>query len=451
MNLSLNAQATLLLTSHFSKLKKDDVKPLTNTEWGRITHWMIDKNLTPADFMQSNSSELLEGWSDKSISHERVLTLLERGHSFAIALEKWQRAGLWVITRSDKSYPKRLKARLKMQAPPVLFGCGNVSLLNSGGLAVIGSRNAGVADLAFTRELGIKLAVSGIPVISGGARGVDETSMLGSIAGGGACIGVMADSLLKACSSGKWRNALMDNQAVLVSPFYPEAGFNVGNAMARNKYIYCLSDSSLVIHSGKKGGTLNGAKENLKKAWVPLWVKPTKDVEAANFDLVEKGGHWCEGNVELLNVDSFFISPGISSGAECESLQLESLSVLSSDEKLPSRLQVDLFGDECINLDSNIKKNPKKSEAPKELGNSEAVLVREHVNFYQLFINEIACFAKKPVSIDKFCEELGLHKPQVKIWLDQAIEDGLVKKINRPVRYQILKNMVNSPLNNSKS
>lgn len=43
---------------------------------------------------------------------------------------------------------------------------------------------------------------------------------------GGVVIGVMADSLLKAATSSKWRKGLMNGHAVLVSPFYPEAGFS---------------------------------------------------------------------------------------------------------------------------------------------------------------------------------------------------------------------------------
>lgn len=52
----------------------------------------------------------------------------------------------------------------------------------------------------------------------------------------GHVVGVLADSLLKSATSAKWRKGLMDGNVVLVSPFFPEAGFNVGNAMARNKY-----------------------------------------------------------------------------------------------------------------------------------------------------------------------------------------------------------------------
>ncbi len=43
--------------------------------------------------------------------------------------------------------------------------------------------------------------------------------------------------------------------------------------MQRNKYIYSLADAAMVVHSGDSGGTWTGAKENLKKQWVPLWVK----------------------------------------------------------------------------------------------------------------------------------------------------------------------------------
>lgn len=300
--LSPTAQATLLLTSYFSKASSEAAKPLTNAEWGRFALWLKEKSTTPADLLAADPKALLQGWHDTRISADRIIELLNRGHSLALAMEKWQRAGLWVVTRSDPEYPRRLKQRLKTDSPPVLFGCGNKALLNAGGLAVIGSRDASQSDLGFTEQVGAKAASEGVAIISGGARGVDEAAMLGAANQGGEVIGVMADSLLKAATSSKWRRGLMDGHAVLVSPFYPEAGFNAGNAMARNKYIYCLADSALVIHSGKKGGTLSGAEENLKKSWLPLWVKQTKDNDAANADLVAKGGLWLEADIHSFTI-----------------------------------------------------------------------------------------------------------------------------------------------------
>jgi DNA processing protein len=58
----------------------------------------------------------------------------------------------------------------------------------------------------------------------------------------------------------------MEGQLVLVSPYDPGAGFNVGNAMQRNKLIYALADAALVVNSDfEKGGTWTGAVEQLDK------------------------------------------------------------------------------------------------------------------------------------------------------------------------------------------
>jgi predicted Rossmann fold nucleotide-binding protein DprA/Smf involved in DNA uptake len=433
--LSPMAQATLLLTSYFSKASNETVKPLTNAEWSRFALWLKEKSTTPADLLVTDPKALLQGWHDARISVDRIIELLNRGHSLALAMEKWQRAGLWVVTRSDPEYPKHLKRRLKTDSPPVLFGCGNKSLLNAGGLAVIGSRNANESDLAFTDQVGAQAAIEGIAIVSGGARGVDEAAMLGAIKQGGVVIGVMADSLLKAATSSKWRKALMDGHAVLVSPFHPEAGFNVGNAMARNKYIYCLADSSLVIHCGKKGGTINGAEENLKKAWVPLWVKHTTDKDAANADLVVKGGRWLETDTQDLTIADLLKNEGshVSQMKE-EQVDLFALPVQpewfaepkSGPEKGVSEAKSDGV---VIQTRTNIEADPEPF-VESEVSRSSPV------NFYQLFTTELQRLAKEPVTVDALIESTQLHKSQLNDWLKRAVDEGVVKKLNRPVRYQ---------------
>ena len=304
MTLSTAAQATLLLTSYFSKPARGADRPLTPTEWGEFAQWLHEQGHTPAALLEQERSEILQGWSHKKMTRERLEALLQRGSSMALAMEKWQRSGLWVITRSDPEYPRRLKKRLKHAAPPVLFGCGHAELLNLGGLAVVGSRKAGDQDLAYAHMLGAKATQAGIGIVSGGARGIDEAAMQGAIPEGGPVIGVLSEGLLKAATSSKWRQGLMSGGLVLISPYYPEASFNTGNAMGRNKYIYCLADAALVVHSGASGGTKEGAEENLKKGWVPLWVKPTQDSDAGNQALVGAGGTWCEEDIEQLDIAS---------------------------------------------------------------------------------------------------------------------------------------------------
>jgi len=296
------AKAILLLTSHFSKTSYGNEKPLTISEWRRFESWLKQNEASPAELLKPNLETLLEKWRDNKVSCERITHLLSRSHSLALAVEKWHRANLWWITQSDRLYPPLITKRLHCKSPPVLFGCGNQELLDVGGLAVVGSRNADKNDLGYAEQIGVKAATEGIAIVSGGARGVDEASMLGAMKSGGSVIGVLADNLLKTATSSKWRTGLMENRVALVSPFYPEAGFNIGHAMQRNQYIYCLSNSAMVVHCGNKGGTLTGARENLKRNWVPLWVKPTNDRNTANEELVNKGGCWVKAKIDDLKV-----------------------------------------------------------------------------------------------------------------------------------------------------
>lgn len=170
-------------------------------------------------------------------------------------------------------------------------------MLNKEGIAVIGSRDVTEEDLSYTKRLGSEIVSQGYSVISGGARGVDDAAMLGAMEKEGTVVGILSDNLMRAATSSKYRKALIAGDLVLISPFNPETGFDVGNAMARNKYIYCLSDAAIVIASSKeKGGTWSGAVENLSNKWVPLWVKSTNDNGSGNHYLVAKGGQWIPDN-----------------------------------------------------------------------------------------------------------------------------------------------------------
>jgi predicted Rossmann fold nucleotide-binding protein DprA/Smf involved in DNA uptake len=298
MSTSPQTHAVLLLTVWFTKPAKDEPKPLTPTEWGRFAAWLKSQEKSPETLLTSaDPADCLQGWLDRSVTPERIRHLLGRAGALGLALERWQRAGLWVMTRSDPDYPSRLKKRLKLEAPPVLFGCGNRLLLDQGGIAVVGSRAARAEDLDYTSRLGAEIATQGFSVVSGGAPGVDETAMLGALEKEGTAVGVLADNLLRAALSAKYRKGLMSRNLVLVSPFNPEAPFNVGNAMARNKYIYTLSDAGIVVTTSKEnGGTWAGAIENLKHGWVPLWVKEHADPNSGNSALVQRGARWLPSN-----------------------------------------------------------------------------------------------------------------------------------------------------------
>jgi predicted Rossmann fold nucleotide-binding protein DprA/Smf involved in DNA uptake len=117
-------------------------------------------------------------------------------------------------------------------------------------------------------------------LVSGAARGIDQAAMRGALEAGGQVIGVMADSLERAALNRAHRELLLDSKLVLISPYDPSAGFNVGHAMQRNKFIYALSDAAVVVNSDyEKGGTWAGAVEQIEKLrLVPIYVRSNGEI-----------------------------------------------------------------------------------------------------------------------------------------------------------------------------
>ena len=316
-----NKQAVLLLSTYFSSPKKGDPTPLTLIEYGRFARWLHENSFQPKDLFNQFDG-LMRAWLDPKgkITTDRLRFLLGRGMAMGLALEKWQSAGIWIISRSDQIYPRRLKKHLGESAPALLFGLGNQQLLNAGGLSIVGSRNIDEEDQQYTKKIAQQAAMEGMNVISGGARGVDETAMLAALQVEGTALGILSNDLFKAALAGKWRQYLKNNQLALISPFYPEASFQVGNAMGRNKYIYCLSDYALVIRSEEgTGGTWAGAKENCKKKWVPLFVKAQSDA-TGNLALVDMGASTLNSPEKEADGQTEWLIPQLKGGAEAEKI-----------------------------------------------------------------------------------------------------------------------------------
>lgn len=407
-----DAQVILLLTSPLVKTNKDDHQPITPLDWNRLASWLHSRNLKPGDLLLGDPGVHLRGWNDKRCPVERLMALLGRGIILGISMEKWQRAGIWVMSRMDEDYPVKLKNRLKENAPPILYGCGNQKLLKADGVAVVGSRKATEVDLKFTSALGAKLANSGQTVISGGARGIDAAAMLGAIDAEGTVIGILSDSLLRMSASQQYRKALLQKNLVLISPYFPEATFSVGNAMGRNKFIYCLANHAIVVHSGRDGGTWNGALENLKKQWVPLWVKRSDDNQSGNYELVNQGGRWLPDNI---------LSEGIA--------QLDTPShKQQTREELPLRVMSVSVPYVSKKDDGDVVKS-----IDKDLNIADWSL-------YQFFCLKLKALLNKGPEDQKVLEEkMGLTSTQMKLWLKKAQDDGLIKKKLNPVRYALTK------------
>ena len=277
--LSLNTKATLMLTAPLiiRRSKGQEAGDLLKPgEYKKLADYLQNREKQPADLLGPDADRIITDCRhipDK----DRIKRLLDRGFLLSQAVERWHTRAIWVVSRTGDCYPQKLKTRLKKNSPALLYGCGNRAILNSGGLAVVGSRNANDALLEYTRTIGRLAAKAQRTVVSGAARGIDQAAMSGALEAGGRVAGVLADSLEKTVMKRENRNRLLEGQLVLLSPYDPNAGFNAGHAMQRNKLIYALADMALVVNADlNKGGTWAGATEQLEKLrLVPVYVRST--------------------------------------------------------------------------------------------------------------------------------------------------------------------------------
>lgn len=290
--LTPNTQAILLLTAPLVAGRGDPpAKLLSLSEYNRLARLLREKQSQPADLIGSDADELIILCA-QHFGRERLDALLGRGFLLSQAIQGWTARSIWVISRADSVYPKRLKTRLKEDSPALLYGCGDLALLEKGGLAVVGSRHVDEELINYTEGIG-KLAAEGHrTLISGGAKGIDRAAINGALQAGGEAVAVMSDSLERAAISGENREPLMDRRLAVVSPYDPAAGFNVGNAMQRNKVIYAIADAALVVTSDfEKGGTWAGAIDQLEKFhFVPVFVRNGNHAGRGNSALIHHGG-----------------------------------------------------------------------------------------------------------------------------------------------------------------
>jgi DNA processing protein len=213
---STNTKAILLLTSPLIIGRaRSPAEILTHGEYNKLARALIENNSEPGDLLGPGAVELIASLQNV-VESNRLTSLLGRGFLLSQAIERWEARSIWVFSRADIEYPQRLKARLKDAAPALLFGCGDNSLLDRGGLAVVGSRNVNENLIKYTENVGRLAARAEIMVISGGAKGIDRAAMFGSLQAGGCAAGVVADSLERLALSADSREYIMENKLVLI-------------------------------------------------------------------------------------------------------------------------------------------------------------------------------------------------------------------------------------------
>ena len=275
--------ATILLVS---RLCSEGVQPLKASEfWGLVDH--IEG---PGLILGQSVEELV--WSLGLVEDLafRISALSERAIAVAFELERLEQSGIRTVTVFDEHYPSQWLDRLGAKAPPLVHAAGALELLDAPGLGVVGSRDVSLEGGEVAKEVARLAARRGLPLVSGGARGVDQLAMDAAFEAGGAVVGILAESLSRKLKRPEVRRAVYDGGTVMCSPYSPDAPFSAGNAMGRNKLVYAQAALTVVVASDDGiGGTWSGATEALKHGYGPVAVWRGDGEGPGNGPLQDRG------------------------------------------------------------------------------------------------------------------------------------------------------------------
>jgi DNA processing protein len=155
---------------------------------------------------------------------------------------------------TDKDYPKRL---LNCFDPPaMLFYKGNADLNSSRTVAIVGTRNNTEYGKSFTEKLVKELADLNIIVISGLAFGIDAIAHKCALKYGIPTIGVVGHGLDTIYPRENTNLAKqMIKEGGLLTEFQSNTKPDKHNFPSRNRVVAGISDATIIVESGIKGGS----------------------------------------------------------------------------------------------------------------------------------------------------------------------------------------------------
>ncbi|PPD43050.1 MAG: DNA-protecting protein DprA [Methylocystis sp.] len=233
---------------------------------GQLVDWLRlirSENVGPRTFRQlvnrfggaGAALEALPGLAAKSLrgreirvaSRDEALREIDAAHAM----------GVRFAATGDPDYPALL--REIPDAPPLLSLRGVASMARRDGVALVGSRNASAAGLAFAERLARSLAREDFVIVSGLARGIDAVAHRATLETG--TIAVLAGGQARPYPAEHEKLvAQITEQGLLVSEMPLEWEPRGRDFPRRNRIISGVSRATIVVEAARRSGSLITAR-----------------------------------------------------------------------------------------------------------------------------------------------------------------------------------------------
>lgn len=200
-------------------------------------------------------------WSKLNLSTDEITKLKNPNWCLVERDLRWaEEPDHHIITIHHADYPDLLK---EIQNPPLLlFAIGDLSLLKSSQIAMVGSRHPTPLGIETATNFAHSLVEVGLVVTSGLAFGIDAASHRGAIAGLGKTIAVMGTglNLIYPQAHTQLAKQIVAAGGLLLSEFSLTASGNAWHFPLRNRVISGLTIGTLIVEATIRSGSLITAR-----------------------------------------------------------------------------------------------------------------------------------------------------------------------------------------------
>jgi DNA processing protein len=169
-----------------------------------------------------------------------------------------------IITFSDPNYPRLLK---QLYTPPIVLFCkGDITLMESKSIAIIGSRDASSYSINNTKYFTEYLSNEGYTIVSGLARGVDTMAGITALNNQAKTIAVIGNGIDVIYPKNNYKlQEEIANKGLLISEYPLRSPPLRHHFPKRNRIISGLARATLVIEAKEKSGSLITAQFSLEE------------------------------------------------------------------------------------------------------------------------------------------------------------------------------------------
>ena len=186
-------------------------------------------------------------------------------------------------------------------APAVIAVRGHTAVLDRPAIAIVGSRNASAAGLAFTERLARELAAAGYVIVSGFARGIDTRAHRAALATGTIAVLPGGHDRLYPADQGPFMETLLEDGAALSEmPFGWEARGR--DFPRRNRLVSGLTLGTVVVEAARRSGSLITARFAADQGREVFAVpgSPLDPRAEGTNDLIRDGATFCTGAEDVI-------------------------------------------------------------------------------------------------------------------------------------------------------